>query len=141
MLDRGFFIVALAPGVVVGSPMVRPWGGPYPQLGSLLMLLGVGGLLVVNVALLGRGGQTLAKRFVGVRIVDQGGGPADAWQLLGLRVAAPLLIAGVSSFVPAGPLLWWLCDALFIVSSERRCLHDRLAGTTVVPAEVNPYVR
>ncbi|MCB9795558.1 MAG: RDD family protein [Alphaproteobacteria bacterium] len=138
MLDRGFLIVAITPGIVVASPMAP--GGPYEALGFGMMALGTLILFLVNTVLLLRSGQTLAKRFVGVRVVDARGGPADGGQLIVRRVLMPWAIS-VSSLIvlPFGFHAWWLADAGFIFSDGRRCLHDRLAGTVVVRGEVDPY--
>jgi uncharacterized RDD family membrane protein YckC len=69
----------------------------------------------------GTAGQTVGKRLVGVRVIDEGGGPIGYVRALG-RCAATVLAAlplGIG-LVVAG-LRW-----------DRRGLHDFLAGTRVV---------
>jgi uncharacterized RDD family membrane protein YckC len=73
-------------------------------------------------------GQSLAKRWFGMRIVKIDGSPVNfvsgvllrTWVMFALRV------------IPIAGNFLGLADALMIFSQDRRCLHDRLAGTKVV---------
>lgn len=70
-----------------------------------------------------RDGQSLGKRFIGIRIVESDSGrTASALRIIALRILP---------FALVGPALM-LLDALFIFGAQRRCLHDLLAGTKVV---------
>jgi uncharacterized RDD family membrane protein YckC len=74
-------------------------------------------------------GQTIGKRIVGIRIVNVSDGrvPKVA-TLLGTRYGLMWLVSlvpGIGTFVA-------LVDDLFIFRSDRRCLHDLIAGTKVV---------
>ncbi|MGP0173275.1 RDD family protein [Pseudomonas sp. NCHU5208] len=94
------------------------------------MLIGMGVFVLINVAWLKRYGQTVGKRICKVRIVDmQGQVPA----LPGLLLKRYLSVWLVSLIPVAGT---WLCgiNYLFIFRSDRRCVHDHLAGTRVVAA-------
>jgi uncharacterized RDD family membrane protein YckC len=76
-------------------------------------------------------GQTIGKRAVGIRIVsyDDLSNPGF-WRAVGMRDLVP----GVIGFF-AG-LLFWTVDHAFIFGSERRCLHDYMAATIVVRADM-----
>ena len=69
----------------------------------------------------GTAGQTVGKRLVGARVIDEGGGPIGYVRALG-RCVATVLAA-----LPLG-----LGLALAGLRTDRRGLHDFLAGTRVV---------
>lgn len=95
---------------------------------AILMLVGV---LVANLLMLHRGGQTIGKWLLGIRIVEADGvSRAPLWRILLLR-AFPVVVQAVP-LVGVGVVMAWLVDPLLLFGEERRCLHDRLAGTTVV---------
>jgi uncharacterized RDD family membrane protein YckC len=74
--------------------------------------------------------QTWAKKVLDMRIVDRQGRRPHAARLLGLRYALPYAV-----FLAHGLGNWvFLLDVLLIIRSDRRCLHDHLAGTRVVMA-------
>jgi uncharacterized RDD family membrane protein YckC len=84
-------------------------------------------LLVLQVILLGRDGQTVGKKLLAVRIVD-----ADTRQHAGFfkTVVLRVVLNGLLSLIPG----YGLVDALLIFRDDRRCLHDLIAGTVVVRA-------
>ena len=85
--------------------------------------------MVINGYLLVTKGQTLGKLALGIRIVDAlSNGAASAVKLLGLRYVLVLLVRAI----PIIGNLLGLADALFIFRSDKRCLHDLIAGTKVV---------
>jgi uncharacterized RDD family membrane protein YckC len=69
------------------------------------------------------GGQTLAMKTWRMRVTDRAGHPLAAKQ------AVIRLVLAAASVLAAGAGLWW---ALF--DREGLFLHDRLAGTQLVPA-------
>ncbi len=69
------------------------------------------------------GGQTLGMRMVGIRVVDGSGRPP------GLARAAIRSLLWLVSLIPLGVVLLWMG-----VDSEKRGVHDRLTGTSVVDA-------
>jgi uncharacterized RDD family membrane protein YckC len=76
-------------------------------------------------------GQTWGKRALGLRIVDMNGGKPPLARLVLLRF-------GLVRAVRLVPVAGWLCyilDSLFIFRSDKRCVHDHIAGTRVVVAE------
>lgn len=84
----------------------------------------------VQVWMLHRGGWTLGKRVLGMRIVRTNGQRADLVHVLVLRWIVPSFLA----WVPCLGTTFSLVDALFIFRADRRCLHDLLADTSVVIA-------
>jgi uncharacterized RDD family membrane protein YckC len=78
-------------------------------------------------------GQTIGKRVVKIRIVsyDDGSNPGF-WRAVGLRDLVPWIIGLVVG------LLFWAIDNAFIFGRERRCVHDYMAATIVVRADLPP---
>jgi len=87
-------------------------------------------LLVVNLYFLGRDGQTLGKKALGIRILRKDGSKAGLGRLLLLRWIAP----GVLGWIPIAGVIFGLADALFIFGPPCRCIHDYMADTVVVLA-------
>jgi|GEM_PF-4829908 len=97
--------------------------------------------IAANLCLLRRGGQTLARKMLGLRIVNADGSRAPLWKLLTLRCALHLPLAaslGALIFRPA--IAWKLAipallisaaDGLSALREDGRALHDRIAGTTM----------
>ena len=104
------------------------------QIVASVVGLAVVSYLLLNGYLLWRRGQTVGKAVFGIQIVAHRDGaptatPAALWRLVCVRALFfPLLFAVV---VP-----WWLLlpllDQLLIFGKSRRCLHDLVAGTSVV---------
>ncbi|BCT92147.1 hypothetical protein LYSHEL_11710 [Lysobacter helvus] len=87
-------------------------------------------VLVIDVVLLHRHGQTLGKRWIGIRIVRVDGSRAGLGRTFLLR----MLLPGVIGLLPVAGQLFLLVDALAIFGEGRRCLHDHFADTIVVDA-------
>lgn len=73
-------------------------------------------------------GQSLAKKWMGIRVVKLDGSLPGFLHGVVLRVWVIGFIAGLVGFVG-------LIDALLIFGDERRCLHDYIASTKVVIAQ------
>ncbi len=99
-----------------------------PELAIGLGVLGYLGLSIYQWYLLATTGQTLGKKWMGVRVVKYAdGGPVDFVSAVVLRL---WVIGLASAFISIVGLI----DVLFIFSSEHRCLHDHIAGTKVIVA-------
>lgn len=114
------------------------WAGydGFPDALRLVgLLIGIG-LFGANLYFLHKSGQTVGKKLVGIRIVRQdtkenGGLVVNLLKrsvLAGLPYLALIFIAPI-----LGALYIW-ADILFIFREDRRCLHDRIAGTVVIQA-------
>ncbi len=75
-------------------------------------------------------GQTLGKKWMGVRVVRSNGSKVDGARLIGLREIVPVLIA----FIPCLGSIFSLVDPLCIFRSTQQTLHDQMADTIVVQA-------
>jgi len=87
--------------------------------------------LIVQGYLLKKYGQTVGKMLTRIRISDLEGNVPDFTKVILLRYL-PISLASVVPVV--GPFMS-LLDVLFIFRSDRRCLHDLIAGTKVVRAK------
>lgn len=80
-------------------------------------------------------GQTIGKKVAKTRIVTMDGKKPLIGDLIGKRYA----FVSVISIIPVVGGVLSLVDALMVFKSDRRCLHDLVAGTQVVkfpPGEV-----
>lgn len=76
-------------------------------------------------------GQTIAKKLLKMKIVDENGNKPEFVKLIGLRYA----VVQFAQLVPFLGAIYGLVDALFIFRDDRRRISDLLAGTRVVMAE------
>ena len=125
LIDGVMAMVALAPllmSVTIFEPRSRAAESTF-----FLSFFSVIALGIYQMVLLSRDGQSLGKKAMKVRIVrfDDGGNPGFT-EAVGFR----LLVNGLLWMVPGYALL----DIMYIFSTEKRCLHDRIAGTKVVEA-------
>jgi uncharacterized RDD family membrane protein YckC len=129
----GFFV---APGFVV-LVMAGVFTTPDHPNAALLVagfiIAGTGALalLGIQIYLLVTRGQTLGKKFLGIRIVnfDDEGNPGFVKVFL-LRV----FVNGMIGAIPFVGIAYTLVDCCFIFREDKRCVHDLLAGTKVVVA-------
>ncbi len=92
-------------------------------------MLGFLVFVILHGYLLHTSGQTIGKRLVGTRIVSV----ADNKILpLGRLLALRVLPVWVASQIPLVGGLLGIIDALFIFGKDRRCVHDKIAGTKVI---------
>lgn len=86
-------------------------------------------LLIYNLVLLSTKGQTLGKKWLGIRIVShpdcQQAGFVKAVLLRGF-------VNGIIGAIPLLGLLYSITDIFFIFREDRRCIHDLIASTQVV---------
>lgn len=99
-----------------------------PVISGLGMLYAIA-LLVVDLVLLHKNGQTIGKKLLKIKIVRKDGSRASLGRIFWLR--------GVVNALPGMvPYLriYGLVDVLFIFGEPRRCIHDYIADTIVVNA-------
>ncbi len=95
-------------------------------------VIGVFGLMIYNVVLLTMRGQTLAKKWLGIRIVTHPSGHNPGFVKAVLLRTVVNAILG--NFVP---LIYPIIDACFIFREDQRCLHDLISDTTVIKDRPN----
>jgi uncharacterized RDD family membrane protein YckC len=99
----------------------------------LLIAIGVGLLGTIGIGIfqcyrIATTGQTLAKKWLKIKIVNIDGSPVTFGSGVGMRA---ILIWFITS-IPYLGIIFWLVDILMIFRDDRRCLHDLMAGTRVV---------
>jgi uncharacterized RDD family membrane protein YckC len=129
MIDWVLLALALAPGIVVQLS----WD---TEVGVVLWSLGLLAIGVFQWAITTTSGQTLGKRWTGLRVVTEKAGRVGFFRGVVLRVW--IMWIG-SVFSSAGIAL--LLDPLLVFGKQRKALHDHLAGTLVIVAETpgDPY--
>jgi len=130
LADRGTRLAArfVDGGLYLGSLGVGAAGfavGPMFGVGFVIMALLA--LVVYQWVLISSEGQSLGKKWLGIRIIKTDGSLPGFVHGVLLRSWVMQVAAGVIPFVG-------LIDALLIFSDDRRCLHDHIAGTRVVIA-------
>lgn len=127
IIDRALFLGLVAATVAL-SILRGSNSSPVFVIGCVVALLALVG---AQVWLLTAHGQTIGKRFIGLRIVkvsDMTNGGFVTNVLL--RTVANAAI----SAVPVAGSIYFLADPAFIFRDDRRCLHDHIAGTCVIKA-------
>jgi len=106
-----------------------PEFNPTVGLGILILIVGALAGFAIQVYLLATRSQTVGKYLVNTQIVDyRTGQPATLVQSLVMRA----IVNGLIGAIPCIGGIYSIADILFIFGDEHRCLHDQLAGTSVV---------
>ncbi|WP_437984999.1 RDD family protein [Sorangium sp. So ce117] len=101
---------------------------------SVGALLGPLPLVIYQWYLIATRGQTLGKKWTKIKIIKTDGSRVDFASGVVLRnwlIALPGLVPGVGRLLHA---IFNVMNGLMIFDDDRRCLHDRIAGTKVVVA-------
>ena len=149
MLALGIYVMSRLLGMVSEGRVVDP--ARLPALASLdgmawwPLAIGLGffaacGIVVYQWILISRTGQSLGKKWTGIRIERIDGTPITFGTGVVLRNWVPKLIGALPNVVwHLGPTvvpylgsIFHLVDCLYIYREDRRCLHDHIAGTRVV---------
>ncbi|HEX2658372.1 MAG TPA: RDD family protein [Polyangia bacterium] len=130
LLDGLLFVPAVIL-FAIGGTFGRAASGSEPNLIPII----AGGLYVLALAayqiyLLSTQGQTLGKRWMKIRIVRLDGSPPGFVHAFLLRS----VVSALPRLIPVAGNAFSLIDALFIFRQDRRCIHDLIASTRVVPA-------
>lgn len=88
-------------------------------------------VVVVQAVLIATSGQSIAKKLLGMRIVQLDGSPIGFVRGVLVRSWA---LAAITQIPIIGGIIA-LVDALYIFGAEQRCLHDVMAGSKVVMTE------
>ena len=128
-------IILLVPAVVIVAAVVGIGGNKMQSdadfalvwLSAMVPILAV---VVVNLVLLSRNGQTIAKRMFGIKVLRTDGSPCSVLRIIFMRWL-PVTLLGM---LPIIGYASGLIDALMIFGQQQRCLHDLIADTMVVQA-------
>lgn len=128
-------IILIVPAVVLVAAVVGLGGKQMTSdsdwvliwLAAMLPILAV---VVVNLVLLNRNGQTIAKRMFGIKVLRTDGSPCSVLRIIFMRWLPVTLLGALPIIGYASGLI----DALMIFGQQQRCLHDLIADTMVVQA-------
>lgn len=149
LINAFVYFVSMMPGsfamsrsILANNPDLKPGTIPRPEDLDLtglegpmgIFFAGLLGAILVQAILLAWRGQNIGKLLTGIRVVRAGtGGPAGFVRGALLRFLLPvafiLLLHGTTLVFG---MAFLLLDYCFIFREDRRCLHDLIAGTTVV---------
>ena len=135
LADRGDRLLAAIVDGVVAIPMYIALVFMIVQKQNLnvaaviLMIVYASALLVVNLVLLHKNGQTIGKKLLKIKIVRKDGSRATLGRIFWLR----MVLNGIIAWIPY-LRIYGLIDILFIFGEPRRCIHDYIADTIVVSA-------
>jgi uncharacterized RDD family membrane protein YckC len=141
LLDGLLYFVCAIPGIVwmvVAMMAMKPAHGhapATPDISGMFPAIGLMYGLMLPLAAyqwyrIAKTGQSLGKKWTGIKIVKVDGSPVDF-------VSGVVLRAWVSALIGFIPYLGGcvnLVGYLLIFGDQRRCLHDLIAGTKVVVA-------
>lgn len=134
LADRGDrFLAKLIDGLAFGLVSIPFWlagGSIEGDTGGLLMLVGfiaISAMIVYQAMLLWKEGQTIGKRAMKIRIVSFETGKNAGFEP---NVFRREIVNGLLGLIP----FYGLIDVLLIFREDKRCVHDLIAGTTVVKA-------
>jgi uncharacterized RDD family membrane protein YckC len=147
ILDTIIFVamvyVPLFLSLLLGGGAVRANEGT----GAAIAMIAVGGVLTfggfvawccLTIRYMKCNGQSIAKKFLGIKVVRSDGSPASLGRLFWLRNVLNGVISVITSLmlpsIPVVRLLYGLVDSLFIFGESQQCLHDKIADTIVVKA-------
>ncbi|HZS38309.1 MAG TPA: RDD family protein [Polyangia bacterium] len=139
IIDGLLYLATMIPAIVVVA-LIR--ARELGTVGIVAIVLGIGilPLAIYQWYLVSTTGQTLAKKWLRIRIVKMDGSPVDFMSGVFLRVWLPWLILQALGFMvglAGGKDFSWifsLVDCLWIFGAQSRCVHDLIAGTKVVVA-------
>jgi uncharacterized RDD family membrane protein YckC len=110
--------------LLLGTGMMSGQGGePNPLINLIGIPLSFIGLVYEGLMLQYKGGQTLGKMALGLKVVRMDGSPitpGQAWGRAGLRMVVAFCCCGLPDYIPA------------FFTDEKTTLHDMAAGTRVV---------
>lgn len=131
MLDNMLYLLvaSMFTGVIVATAIF--FGAQLTEDDSVVygaLAVGLLGMIGLQSLLIATRGQTMGKMLLKTKIVSLESGQIPGFlQGVVVRFWLPVILAGI-------PVVKMLCvfDVLAIAGSEQRCVHDYLAGTTVI---------
>jgi uncharacterized RDD family membrane protein YckC len=130
IIDTLILMVLVIPVMLVGGLFAMVMSGEEPGFGTTVMIAVASFVLFVIVQgyPLSATGQTWGKKALGMKIVDLAGNKPEFGKLIGLRYLTTWVIGAV----PVLGTIYQFVNVLFIFGDDRRCIHDKIAGTRVV---------
>jgi uncharacterized RDD family membrane protein YckC len=143
IIDSLIIFVPMIPAYVHAMPLIMR-AGPAAQRNVFAVwgvIAGTGGwfyfgllwmviMLTINGILAYQNGQSIAKKWLGIKDVRTDGSRVSFARIFWLRN----VLNTCFSFIPLAGGFYGLIDALFIFGSAKRCVHDYIADTIVVRA-------
>jgi uncharacterized RDD family membrane protein YckC len=128
LIDGCLMVGAMLPGIVV----MAAGGGDDDGIivGAGVLGLGVLALGIYQMVLISTRGQSLAKKWLGIKIIKIDGGACGFVHGVLLRS----WVMGLIGNIPIVGAMAAIVDPLLIFGDERRCLHDLIASTKVIIA-------
>ena len=118
---------ALTDGIIIAVPYGIGAIQSAPTPVRLISIVASLALLVYQLVLISNTGQTIGKRFIGIKIVMKD-------TLLNGGFVVNVLKRGVLNGLLCLIPVYFLVDCLFIFREDLRCIHDMIAGTCVIQA-------
>jgi uncharacterized RDD family membrane protein YckC len=100
--------------------------GGWFYLGASVALI----VLIIDLILLARNGQTIGKKLLGIKVVRVDGTPVTLFRVFFLRYVCNTFL----SLIPLLGSIYGLADSLMIFGEKRRTIHDYIADTIVIKA-------
>jgi uncharacterized RDD family membrane protein YckC len=122
LFDHLVAAMAAIPGVALAMTSGKEESG---------LALGLAGFLVISAIqayLIATTGQSVAKRILNVKVVRQDGSPPGF--VYGVLLRSWLVF--VIQIVPGLGNIFGFIDGVMVFRADQRCLHDLIAGTSVV---------
>lgn len=113
-------------GMAIGAARSSDGTPHFPAVAFLLCFIGFVVWAWFTILYVSRNGQTIAKKWLGIKVVRTDGSPASLGRIFWLRNFVNGLLGVI-------PFYSWI-DPLLIFSDARQCIHDKIADTIVVVA-------
>jgi uncharacterized RDD family membrane protein YckC len=121
------WLAVLVPLFVAIGLSFNQTGGRGAGIAWLMFFVCIITVTWINIVYLLHNGQTIAKKWLGIKIVRADGSPASFSRIFWLR-------GFVNSLITSAFGLYFFVDSLLIFGDTRQCVHDKIADTIVVVA-------
>lgn len=136
ILDTLLFLAPLAVMIIPALNKARAAakgetyvGGSMEAMGAIVGIAFLI-LMIINIVLLVKNGQTIGKKLLGIKIIRTDGSRAGFWRIALLRS----FVIGLLGNIPfIGPIITFV-NPLLIFRESQQCLHDQIADTNVIKA-------
>ena len=129
LLDGVVFMALVYVPLIFAGALGSVGSDGTPNFSPIAALLALAGVVVwawFTILYVSRNGQSIAKKWLGIKVVRSDGSKASLGRIFWLRN----IVNGLLGIIP----LYGIIDALLIFSDNRQCIHDKIADTIVVVA-------